>query len=112
MPGSITRNWAKDGKIASIVGFSGSGCVCPPGTFRYGSSNDTAFSRRRLLNGDPVAGLYMNDAVGKSYAIAYEDRTAVRPSPVTSQATPARGERFPHSLVVPLSTPANPGTPR
>src|SRR5688572_2089169 len=111
MPGSITRNWAKEGKTASIVGFSGSGCVCPPGTLRYGSSNGTAFSRRRLLNGEPVAGLYMNDAVGKSYAIAYEDRSAVRPSPRTSQAAPTRGERLPHFVSVPLSPSGKPGSP-
>src|SRR6187401_3483643 len=88
LSGSITRNCAKDGNTESTVGTAGSGCVCPPGTFRYGSSNGTAVRRRRLLNGDPVAGLYMNCAVGKSYAIPYDARTAVRPSPVTSHATP------------------------
>ena len=46
----------------------------------------------------------------KSYASAYDDRTAVRPSPVTSQAMPARGARFVHCFLR-AACPGEPGSP-
>ena len=48
----------------------------------------------------------------KSYAIAYDERTASRPSPCTSHAMPPRGDRFHHCLFIPvlalLGKPASP----
>src|SRR5258705_13670136 len=38
----------------------------------------------------------------KSYANAYDARSAMRPLPFTSHATPARGEKFVHCLLRPV----------
>src|SRR6476646_5769808 len=48
---------------------------------------------------------------GVSYANAYEDRTAIRPSPNTSQATPTRGETFSHWRLKPERPTGNPESP-
>ena len=56
----------------------------------------------RLPNGGALALMLWYSPDMKSYAIAYDDRTASRPSPCTSHATPKRGERFPHCLSSPV----------
>jgi hypothetical protein len=40
----------------------------------------------------------------------YDERTAMRPSPLTSHARPRRGEKFSHCLFMPV-LPGNPGSP-
>src|SRR5678815_110693 len=47
----------------------------------------------------------------KSYASPYDPLTAVRPLPVTSHATPARGDRFHHCVFMPDLPGGNPGSP-
>src|SRR4030095_91105 len=49
--------------------------------------------------------------VGKSFINAYDERTAVRPLPLTSHAMPTRGEKFHHFLVKPDVPGGKPGSP-
>ena len=64
------------------------------------------FTAKTFKAGDEVT------VVMKSYAIAYDERTASRPSPCTSHAMPPRGDRFHHCLFIPvfalLGNPASP----
>ena len=66
----------------------------------------------RLPNGGAPALMLWYSPAMKSYPIEYDDRTARRPSPWTSHATPARGARFHHWMfnpVFPSGKPASPG---
>ena len=55
----------------------------------------------RLPNGGAPALMLWYSPAMKSYPIAYDERTARRPSPCTSHATPARGDEVPPLLVQP-----------
>src|SRR5688572_2769861 len=88
------------------------GCGSPP-MCPYGLSNPPggfSISERLPHGGDCVLMLWRS-AVGKSYATPYEVRTAIRPSPVTSHATPTRGEKFHHFGTRPVFPPGKPGSP-
>src|SRR5262245_28529777 len=111
MSGSIDDNVPAIGN--SVSGPVTIGCGSPP-TSRYGLSNKPAGSdtSERLPYGGAAARLEKNSPVGKSYINAYDDLTAMRPSPCTSHATPMRGEKFHHFLFrpdVPEGNPASPG---
>jgi hypothetical protein len=62
----------------------------------------------RLPNGGAPALMLWYSPGMKSYPIEYDDRTARRPSPCTSHATPPRGERFPHCVFNPVLPLGNP----
>src|ERR1041384_5646005 len=69
----------------------------------------------RLPNGGAPALMLWYSPAMKSYPIEYDDRTARRPSPRTSHATPARGDRFHHWMfnpVFPEGEPASSGEVR
>src|SRR5688500_6901 len=88
------------------------GCGSPPMTL-YGSSNPPGgfSSSDRFPHGGDCVLMLWRSAVGKSYATPYDERTAMRPSPVTSQAIPTRGEKFHHCVTRPVLPDGNPGSP-
>src|SRR5215216_3710825 len=88
------------------------GCGSPP-RCAYGRSKppDGSSTSVRLPNGGEFALINSYSAFGKSYVSPYEPRTAVRPSPVTSHATPRRGDRFTHCLFTPLRPGGKPASP-
>src|SRR5512138_3922436 len=65
----------------------------------------------RFAYGAADAAIYRYAAVIKSYASPYDPRRAVRPSPNTSHAMPARGEKFRHCGLSPDFPFGNPGSP-
>src|SRR6266545_812946 len=84
-----------------------------PPTPLYGSSSKPVGSwmMERLPNGGAPALMLWYSPDMKSYPMEYDERTARRPSPRTSHATPPRGERFHHCLLRPVCPFGNPGSP-
>src|SRR5688572_13367813 len=100
MSGFIAPNAPAGGKTVSrLVAI---GCGFPP-RCPYGSSNPPGgkSTNVRLPNGGADVWRNWKSPTGKSYASPYDDRTDMRPSPVTSQATPTRGEKFSHCRFMP-----------
>src|SRR5436189_568022 len=108
MSGSIDEKTPPTGYFVS--GPVTIGCGLPP-ISRYGSSNrpEGSLTTMRLPYGGAPARLEKYSPVGKSYISAYDERTAIRPVPLTSHAIPSRGETFHHFLVKPDVPDGKPG---
>src|SRR5258705_11932025 len=96
MPGSIVPKVPNGtyGVLALVT----MGCGSLPW---YGSSNGTDVSSERFPNGGALASMLWYSPDMKSYATAYDERTASRPCPRTSQAMPPRRARAHHCLFIP-----------